>query len=76
MTRTFTHNIKGYAYLALFKRPQPASTMTPRQLVEEEPAEPGPWPVDVLFRSDHQGDALLFCKTCASDWHPGADCRT
>lgn len=75
MTSTFTHNIKGYAYLALFKRPQPASTMTRRQLVEEEePTEPECWPVDVLFPSDNRGDALLLCKTCGCDWHPGADC--
>lgn len=74
MTGTFTHNIKGYAYLALFKRPQPASTMTRRQLLEEEPAEAASWPVDVLFPSGHHGDALLLCKACGCDWHPGVDC--
>ena len=76
MSGTFTNNIKGYAYLALFKRPQPGSTMTRRQLVEEEPVEPESWPVDVLFPSDDQGDALLLCRACGSDWHPGADCPT
>jgi hypothetical protein len=74
MAGAFTHNIKGYAYLALFKRPQPASTLTRRQLVEDEPAESEHWPVDVLFPADYQGDALLLCKTCGRDWHPGADC--
>jgi hypothetical protein len=66
MTGTFTHTIKGYAYLALFKRPQPGSTMSRRQLAEEEPAESEDWPVDVLFPSDHQSDALLLCKACGA----------
>jgi hypothetical protein len=40
MTGTFTHNIKGYAYLALFKQPQPwPGDDTSTQLQEEE--EPG-----------------------------------
>jgi hypothetical protein len=74
MTGTFTNNINGYAYLALFKRPQPGSTMTRRQLVEEEPVDPKSWPVDAPFPSDDQGHALLLCRACGSDWHPGADC--
>jgi hypothetical protein len=38
MTGTFTHNIKGYAYLALFKQPQPwPGDDTSKHLDEEEP---------------------------------------
>ena len=76
MTGLFTQNIKGHAYLALFKQPQPDSTMTRRQLVEDEPAESESWPVDVLLHSDRQTDAVLSCKACGRDWHPGADCPT
>jgi hypothetical protein len=74
MTGTFTHSIKGYAYLALFKRPQPASSMTRRQLGDAESLEPESSPVDGLFPSDHADDALLVCNACGADWHPGVDC--
>ena len=42
MTGTFTHNIKGYAYLALFKQPQPwPGDDTSTQLEEEPSVESG-----------------------------------
>ena len=49
MTGTFTNNIKGYAYLALFKQPLPESAGDPSTRWELEPEVSDP------FGSEHHG---------------------